>query len=163
LTKTLLYALAACLVVATGASAASAPLVRTAQSAQLGTTVLIDRHGHTLYDLSVERKGRFICTTSSCLSFWHPLVVAKGTKPTGQVALSTIKRPDGGIQVTYKGAPLYTFVQDVKLGDVKGEGFKDVGVWHAASTGATTAKTAPAAPTDTTSGSGGSTGGDMYP
>lgn len=165
MTRTLVFAVAgvisaACLVVATAASAASGPLVRTAQSAQLGATVLIDRHGHTLYDLSVERKGRFICTTSSCLSFWHPLVVAKGTKPTGQVALSTIKRPDGRIQVTYKGAPLYTFVQDAKLGDVKGEGFKDVGVWHAASTGAKTAQTTPTAPpTDTTSGDGGYTTG----
>jgi predicted lipoprotein with Yx(FWY)xxD motif len=104
--------------------------------------VLVDRTGHTLYDLSVERHGRFICTTKSCLSFWHPLVIAKGTKPTGVVALATVKRPDGRIQVTYKGAPLYTFVQDAKLGDVKGEGFKDVGTWHAASTSA--AKTAPA-------------------
>jgi len=163
LNRTLLYALAgtisaACLVVATAASAASGLLVRTAQDAHLSTTVLVDRHGHTLYDLSVERKGRFICTTSTCLSFWHPLVVAKGTKPTGQVPLSTIKRPDGRIQVAYKGAPLYTFVQDVKVGDVKGEGFKDVGVWHAASTDAT-AKAAPAAPTGTTFDNGGYGGG----
>jgi predicted lipoprotein with Yx(FWY)xxD motif len=162
LSRTLSFALAgaisaACLVVAAAASGASGPLVRTAHNARLNTTVLVDRHGHTLYDLSVERKGRFICTTSTCLSFWHPLVVAKGTKPTGQVALSTIKRPDGRIQVTFKGAPLYTFVQDVTAGDVKGDGFKDVGVWHAASTGAktTAAPTAPAAPTDTTSGGGG--------
>ena len=166
MSRTFVYAVAgaiatACLVVATAASAASAPLVRTAQNAQLGVTVLVDKHGHTLYDLSVERKGRFICTTSSCLSFWHPLVVAKGTKPAGQVALSTIKRPDGRIQVTYRGAPLYTFVQDVKVGDAKGEGFKDVGVWHAASTGAKIAQTTPASPpTGTTSGGGGySTGG----
>jgi predicted lipoprotein with Yx(FWY)xxD motif len=159
LSRTLSFALAsaisaAALVVATAASGASGQLVRTAQNARLNTTVLIDRHGHTLYDLSVERKGRFICTTSTCLSFWHPLVVAKGTKPTGQVALSTIKRPDGRIQVTFRGAPLYTFVQDVKAGDVKGEGLKDVGVWHAASTGAKTTA-APTAPTDTTSGGGG--------
>lgn len=143
----MLYALAgaisACLIVATTATGASGQLVRTAQNAHLSATVLVDRNGHTLYDLSVERKGRFICTTKACLSFWHPLVVAKGTKPTGAVALATIKRPDGRIQVTYKGAPLYTFVQDVKLGDVKGDGFKDVGTWHAASTSATT-KTAPA-------------------
>jgi hypothetical protein len=35
--------------------------------------------------------------------------------------------------VTYRGGPLYFFVGDKKRGDVKGEGFKDVGVWHAAS------------------------------
>ena len=118
--------------------------MRTAENANLNAMVLVNRSGHTLYALSVERKGRFVCTTKTCLSFWHPLVVAKGTKPTGSVALATIKRPDGRIQVTFKGAPLYTFVQDGKLGDVKGEGFKDVGVWHAASTGTTKSTPSPA-------------------
>jgi predicted lipoprotein with Yx(FWY)xxD motif len=134
-------AISACLVAATLATAAGS-LVRTAHNGKLNATVLVDRNGHTLYDLSVERHGRFICTTKFCLSLWHPFVVAKGTKPTGAVPLGTIKRPDGHIQVTYKGAPLYTFVQDAKLGDVKGEGFMDVGVWHAAATSA--AKTTPA-------------------
>lgn len=142
----MLYALtgavSACLIVAATAAGASGQLVRTAQNAHLNATVLVAPNGHTLYDLSVERRGRFICTTKTCLSFWHPLVIAKGTKPTGAVALATVKRPDGRIQVTYKGAPLYTFVQDLKLGDIKGEGFKDVGTWHAAATSAV--KTTPA-------------------
>lgn len=47
--------------------------------------------------------------------------------------LGIVKRPDGRRQVTYRGGPLYFFVGDKKRGDVKGEGFKDVGVWHAAS------------------------------
>jgi hypothetical protein len=34
------------------------------------------------------------------------------------------------LQVAYRGAPLYTFAQDTKRGDVKGNGFKDVGVWR---------------------------------
>jgi predicted lipoprotein with Yx(FWY)xxD motif len=63
------------------------------------------------------------------------LLVAKGTKPTGRVALTTVRRPNGTIQVAYRGEPLYTFVQDTKRGDVKGEGFRDVGVWHAATVG----------------------------
>lgn len=151
--STLLFALigaiSVCLVSA--AVAAAAPLVRTAHNAKLKTTVLVARNGHTLYDLSVERHGRFICTTKFCLSLWTPLVVAKGTKPTGTVALATIKRPDGKLQVTYKGAPLYTFNEDAKPGDVKGQGFKDVGIWHAATTtaGAATA--------------GSSSGGYTYP
>jgi predicted lipoprotein with Yx(FWY)xxD motif len=127
---------------ASGASAAPKLLVTTAHNARLNATVLVNASGHTLYNLSVERRGRFICTKSACLSVWHPLLVAKGVKPTGRVPLGTVKRPDGRIQVTYKGAPLYTFVQDLKRGDVKGEGFKDVGVWHATTVGA---KAAPAA------------------
>jgi predicted lipoprotein with Yx(FWY)xxD motif len=145
LRSTLLFALIGAISVGlvSAAVAASIPLVRTAHNAKLNATVLVARNSHTLYDLSVERKGRFICTTKFCLSLWTPLVVAKGTKPTGSVALATIKRPDGTLQVTYKGAPLYTFNEDTKAGDVKGQGFKDVGIWHAASTTAVK-KTTPA-------------------
>jgi predicted lipoprotein with Yx(FWY)xxD motif len=74
-----------------------------------------------------------------CLSVWHPLVVAKGTRPTGKVMLGTIRRPDGRMQVTFKGAPLYTFTQDTKAGQTNGEGFKDVGVWRATTVGAAAA------------------------
>jgi predicted lipoprotein with Yx(FWY)xxD motif len=127
---------------ATRASAAPTSLVSTAHNARLKATILVNASGHTLYNLSAERRGRFICTNSACLSLWHPLLVAKGVKPTGRVPLSTVRRPDGRTQVTYKGAPLYTFVQDVRRGDVKGEGFRDVGVWHATTV---SAKAAPAA------------------
>jgi hypothetical protein len=53
--------------------------------------------------------------------------------------------------VSFRGGPLYTFTGDHKRGDAKGEGFKDVGVWHAAST----AKTAAPPPTTTSGGGGG--------
>jgi predicted lipoprotein with Yx(FWY)xxD motif len=118
---------------ATDADAATrARVVTTAQNGQLGKTVLVTRRGLTLYSLSVERRGKFICTDSACLAFWIPLVVSKSTIPTGVAALGKIRRPDGRVQVTYRGAPLYTFYLDSKRGDVGGEGFKDVGVWHAA-------------------------------
>ena len=95
-----------------------------------GKTILVNRRGMTLYHLSVERKGHFICKDSTCLSLWKPLVVAKGVTPTGAKSLSVVKRPDGRRQVAYKGGPLYTFVEDHKPGDMKGNGFKDVGVWR---------------------------------
>jgi predicted lipoprotein with Yx(FWY)xxD motif len=114
-------------------SKASKPdAVTTARNAKLGQTVLVDHTGKTLYALSAEKNGRFICTDKSCLSLWTPLTVGGGAKPQGTVAsLGTIKRPDGTQQVTYKSKPLYTFVQDAGPGDDKGEGFRDVGVWHA--------------------------------
>lgn len=94
-------------------------------------TVLTTNGGLTLYTLSAEKHGTFICK-GSCLKDWHPLVVAAGVKPTGPVALGTVKRPDNGRrQVTFEGRPLYTFDDDRK-GDANGEGFKDVGTWHAA-------------------------------
>jgi predicted lipoprotein with Yx(FWY)xxD motif len=105
-------------------------VVKEGHSQAIGT-VLTANNGLTLYSLSVEKHGNFICT-GSCLADWHPLVVAAGVKPTGPVALSTVKRPDGRRQVTFEGRPLYTFDGDSKRGDAKGEGIKDVGTWHAA-------------------------------
>jgi predicted lipoprotein with Yx(FWY)xxD motif len=95
-----------------------------------GRTILVNRRGMTLYHLSVERRGHFICKDSTCLSLWKPLVVRRGVKPSGVKSLGTVKRPDGRLQVAYKGGPLYTFVQDRKPGDTKGNGFRDVGVWR---------------------------------
>jgi predicted lipoprotein with Yx(FWY)xxD motif len=114
------------------AGAASAPVVKTARNAKLNHTVLVNRSGHTLYALSAERNGRFVCTDRECLGFWTPLTVRRGTHPRGTVgSLATIRRPDGKTQVTYRGRPLYAFYADSRRGDANGEGFKDVGTWHA--------------------------------
>ena len=99
-----------------------------------GKTILTATNGHTLYSLSIERHGKFACTKASgCTALWHPLTVAAGVMPKGPVKLGTVKRPEGGtVQVTYRGLPLYTFIQDEKAGQIEGEGVKDVGTWHAA-------------------------------
>ncbi|HEX6229913.1 MAG TPA: hypothetical protein VFZ41_10685 [Solirubrobacterales bacterium] len=96
-----------------------------------GDTVLADLRGRILYSLSAERRGRFICT-GGCLRIWPPLLVAKRVKPTGPVRLGRVRRPDGRIQVTYRGRPLYRFARDRRRGEAKGEGIRDVGTWHAA-------------------------------
>jgi hypothetical protein len=88
-----------------------------------------DQHPRRMYT------ARPIATSAehrkACLSFWTPLVVTLGTKPTGVVGLKTVRRPDGRTQVAYRGAPLYIFYLDRTRGDVGGGGFEDVGVWHA--------------------------------
>jgi predicted lipoprotein with Yx(FWY)xxD motif len=117
--------------VSSATGAAAKRVVSEAQNSALGKTVLTTTKGRTLYSLSVEKNGKFICT-GACLSTWHPLTVPAGTKPTGPVELSTIERPEGGIQVTYRGRPLYRFGADSKAGEANGEGIKDVGTWHAA-------------------------------
>ena len=106
-------------------------VAKTERAASLGRTVLANTKGFTLYSLSVEPNGKFICT-GTCLSIWHPLTVAAGVTPKGPVALGTVKRPEGTTQVTYKGLPLYTFNGDKAPGQTKGEGIHDVGTWHAA-------------------------------
>jgi len=124
--------LAALLIPATAsAQRASKTVAKKADNASLGKTILTTTKGRTLYSLSAETKGKFICT-GPCLSIWHPLVVKAGVKPLGPVRLGTIERPDGRTQVTYKGLPLYSFGGDAKSGEANGEGIKDVGTWHAA-------------------------------
>jgi len=106
-------------------------VAKTEHAASLGKTVLANTKGRTLYTLTVEHNGKFICT-GMCLSIWHPLTVGAGVTPKGPAALGTVKRPEGMTQVTFKGLPLYTFNGDKAPGQAKGEGIKDVGTWHAA-------------------------------
>jgi predicted lipoprotein with Yx(FWY)xxD motif len=122
-------------------------VVKLAENETLGKTILTTRAGRTLYSLSVETNGKFTCV-GSCLSVWHPLVVAPSVKPTGPVKLGTVKRPDGRTQVTFKGLPLYSFGADKKAGEVNGEGIKDVGTWHAAGRPKPAPPAAPTPPTE---------------
>jgi predicted lipoprotein with Yx(FWY)xxD motif len=116
----------------TQGATSSKRVAKQAQNAELGKTILTTLAGRTLYTLSAETNGTFICKRG-CLVAWHPLYVAAGVKPTGPVKLGAIKRPDNGRrQVTFRGRPLYTFADDERVGDVNGEGFKDVGTWRAA-------------------------------
>ena len=108
----------------------SRAVAKVMRNAALGKSIIVTRNGLTLYSLSAERHGRFICTTSFCLSLWKPLVVPAGVKPSGVSGLATVRRPDGRRQVAFRGAPLYRFVQDTKPGQTKGNGFRDVGVWR---------------------------------
>jgi predicted lipoprotein with Yx(FWY)xxD motif len=123
-----------------GASAS----VRTAANSTLGATVLTDSAGMTLYRLSGERAGKFICATAACLQVWHPLVASAAHAPAGTASLATVKRPDGSEQVSYQGMPLYTFAQDSRPGDANGQGLKDVGTWNAVTVAATAGSAAPA-------------------
>jgi len=128
----------------TAKSTSKQRVVRIANNPTLHKKVLVNRRGLTLYSLSVEQRGRFICTDRFCLSLWTPLLVPKGTTPTGSPHLGTVRRPDGRTQVSYRGRPVYTFTQDRKPGDVKGNGFKDVGVWRPAFPGSTVSAAPPA-------------------
>jgi predicted lipoprotein with Yx(FWY)xxD motif len=114
------------------AGGAPVHVVKTAQNDQLDRRIVVNLRGLSMYSLSAETNGRFICTDASCLSLWKPLVFARGKHPTGAPKLGTVKRPNGKTQVTYRGRPLYRFTEDRRPGDVGGEGFRDVGVWRAA-------------------------------
>jgi predicted lipoprotein with Yx(FWY)xxD motif len=137
--------------------AAGAAVVRTASVASLRASVLVDSHGLTLYHLSGEKSGKWICTSIGCVKAWHPLAASRSAAPRGGVgSLGTVRRPNGTMQVTYKGLPLYTFVGDTNPGEAKGQGIKDVGVWTAVTVnGATSSKPAATTPAPSSSSGGG--------
>ena len=118
-----------------------------------GKKVLVDAKGRALYRSDQERRGMVLCT-DECLSFWQPLKI-KG-KPTGRSLpgkLATVKRPDGGRQVTYNGRLLYVFKLD-KPGEVTGDNFKDAFggqkfTWRVAHPAGTAQSSGPANPTTT--------------
>jgi len=145
--------LAATVLATTGSAARNVSAVKVVKNPKLGKQVLVTRRGFTLYSLSAETHGRFICTDKTCLSAWTPLAVPAGTKPTGAAKLATIRRPDGRTQVTYRGLPLYSFSGDRKPGDTNGNGFKDVGTWGVATL--TAAKSPPPASSSPPGGYGG--------
>ncbi len=121
-----------------GGGASSTPngdalTVGTASSADVGV-FLTGPDGRTLYVLTTDGQDRTTCT-GTCAAQWPPLTVSSGAGPaagagvTGQ--LGTFARPDGTVQVTYLGMPLYYYAGDTKAGDTAGQGIG--GVWFVAS------------------------------
>jgi predicted lipoprotein with Yx(FWY)xxD motif len=112
--------------------------LRQTHNASLNANVLISPKGLTLYHFTFDKAKKIACT-GPCLSFWPPLLIKKGAKPTAGPGLNvkklgTIRRPDGRYQVTYYGFPLYTFASDRRRGDVKGEGVENAW-WAVSATG----------------------------
>jgi predicted lipoprotein with Yx(FWY)xxD motif len=89
--------------------------------------VLVDSSGAALYTPEQEADGEILCT-ARCTSIWVPVTVGNGKTPNGPSEinsdLGTVERPDGTTQVTFGGAPLYSFSEEGP-GEVTGDGFED--------------------------------------
>jgi predicted lipoprotein with Yx(FWY)xxD motif len=94
-----------------------------------GTQVLTNSAGMTLYWFVPDTPTTSKCT-GSCATYWPPVKgpVTAGSGVTG--TLGVITRPDGTMQATYDGHPLYTYVADSAPGQATGNG-KNLsgGVW----------------------------------
>ncbi len=157
---------------ASASSGASAAGVRSAANATLGSTVLVNAQGKTLYHLSGEQDGKFLCTGAACEAAWPP--VSASASSASVSGLETVRRPNGAQQLAYKGWPLYTFSGDKAAGEANGQGIKDDGgTWSAVTAGASSAsatqtpsaaQSTPAAASSSSegSGAGGSSGGYGY-
>jgi predicted lipoprotein with Yx(FWY)xxD motif len=102
--------------------------------------VLVDREGAALYTSEQEADGTVRCV-DACLGFWLPLEASGTPSASDDVdgELGTVRRPDGDMQVTYDGVPLYRFSEDAEAGQVTGDGLSDAFggttfTWHAATT-----------------------------
>ncbi|WP_182887421.1 hypothetical protein [Microbispora sp. H10885] len=104
-----------------------------AASTSLGT-VLAGVDGRTVYLFTKDKGGVSACT-QACAAAWPPVLTAGTPQPGSGVRadlLGTIKRPDGGSQVTYNKHPLYYYAKDRKAGDVTGQNVRDFGgEWYA--------------------------------
>jgi predicted lipoprotein with Yx(FWY)xxD motif len=98
----------------------TAALVKTTRA-----QILVDGRGMTLYVFALDKKNVSMCD-GKCAVYWPPVMVPTGTVPTKMSGISgtfgTTKRKNGTRQLTFDGAPLYTYVGDKKPGDMTGQG-----------------------------------------
>jgi predicted lipoprotein with Yx(FWY)xxD motif len=106
---------------------------------------LIDGKGMTLYWTSRDAVGQSNITGTT-LANWPVFYPASISVPSSLNAsdFSSITRADGSKQITFKGWPLYYYINDHVAGDSLGQGL--AGVWFAVNP----ALSAPPAPTTTT-------------
>ncbi len=119
---------------ASGDSGGGSPAGDTVASADSSMgKILVDAQGLSLYLLTADSPDQSACT-DACAGAWPP-VTTTGQPSAGSGAdaslLGTLTRPDGAIQVTYNGHPLYTFKGDHAPGDVAGQGIQSFGgTWY---------------------------------
>ncbi len=96
-------------------------------------TFLVGPKGRTLYLFKADKSTKSTCY-DACATAWPPLLTSGKPKAAGKAKaslLGTTKRKDGKLQVTYKGHPLYYFIQDKKAGDTKGQDLNAFGAsWY---------------------------------
>lgn len=99
--------------------------------------VLATGTGQTLYDFAPDSPTHSTCITTFCVKVWPPLLVSgpptvgKGLR--GSLA-GTVRRPDGSLQATYGGHPLYTWKGDTAPGMITGQALLNSGgYWYVVS------------------------------
>jgi predicted lipoprotein with Yx(FWY)xxD motif len=83
--------------------------------------VLFDANGQVVYVFEIDGRNRSACESAECVEAWPP-VLTREPPSAGAGAdkklLGTIRRGDGGLQVTYNGRPLY-FYEHEAPGEIK--------------------------------------------
>ena len=112
-------------------AAAAAGVGVTLKTAKVsGITVLTNTNGLTLYWFAPDTPATSRCT-GSCTAYWPPVTGSPKAGPGVTGNLGTIKRPGGGVQATYDGHPLYTYVGDNGPGQAQGNNLNlNGGLWY---------------------------------
>jgi predicted lipoprotein with Yx(FWY)xxD motif len=124
----------ACLVFAAAtAMAAQAPRSTVTVKASAFGRILFDGRGYVLYAFTRDRRANSTCG-GACAHAWPPYILKSRPRAAPEVAagrLGTTKRPDGSLQVTYAGHPLYYYVGDRKPGQILCQNVTEFGgVWR---------------------------------
>jgi len=116
---------------ANGSPAAAAGAVVTLKTAKIsGVTVLTNANGLTLYWFAPDTPVTSRCT-GSCSAYWPPVTGKPKAGPGVTGKLGTVNRPGGGLQATYDGHPLYTYVGDNGPGQAQGDHLNlNGGLWY---------------------------------
>jgi predicted lipoprotein with Yx(FWY)xxD motif len=113
---------------ATG-QASGAVTISLATISGIPAKALVGSNGRTLYLFQADMHGTSACA-GACAAAWPPdIVTGKPLAGSGvsQALLGTITRPDGTMQVTYNGHPLYYFTADTAAGTAHGQAVKAFG------------------------------------
>ena len=95
-----------------------------------GVAVLTNAKGFTLYWFAPDTATTSKCT-GSCAAYWPPVFGTPQAGPGVTGRLGIISRPGGGVQATYDGHPLYSYIGDNSPGQANGNNLDlNGGLWY---------------------------------
>ena len=114
-----------------GSPVAAADVGATLKTVKIGgVDVLANADGLTLYWFAPDTSTSSKCF-GSCAIYWPPVSGSPAASPGVTGKLGTIKRPGGGLQATYDGHPLYTYIGDRGPGQANGNNLDlNGGFWY---------------------------------
>ena len=114
-----------------GSPVAAADVGATLKTVKIGgVDVLANADGLTLYWFAPDTSTSSKCF-GSCAIYWPPVSGSPAAGPGVTGKLGTIKRPGGGLQATYDGHPLYTYIGDRGPGQANGNDLDlNGGFWY---------------------------------
>lgn len=121
--------------VSPSASATASEVVLDTAHSQLGT--FLTDNGSTVYLFEKDTGSKSTCL-GACAAAWPPVTTSGMAPKTSGKAnaslLGTTTRPDGTVQVTYAGHPIYFYSADTAPGQTNGEGVDAFGAeWYVVS------------------------------